>query len=418
MESLVERHQTGWARDLLSTFPAVVVQGARQVGKSTFAGVVCADRDHVSVTLDDIAAADAAHIDPTSFVEQAGPGTLVIDEIQRDTSLLLAIKASIDRDRRPGRFLLTGSSDLLRLTRTPDSLAGRAVTLELRGLSQGELAGEREDFAAWVRSADGDLGGPDSTWTRQDYVRAIARGGYPEVRDFDERMRGVWFDSYLERVLHRDIGDVSRGLSSDRLTSIIRLVAANQGGEMVQARLADELAIPKSAVASYLSALETLCLTNDVAPWRANLTKREIGRHKVSVADSGLALRLARLTPAGLSRLDAASTVGRQLEAFVVAEILKQRGWSGERFEVGHFRDRDGLEVDVVLEFADGSAFLVEVKATATYRAEHVKAIRELAGRLGDRFLGGAVLGLSPHRVQLARGVWGVPVSVLWDHAG
>lgn len=413
---LIQRHVFAHGRELLDAFPAVVIQGARQVGKSTLARMLVDSREHVALTLDDDDVRGAALADPRAFVAQAGHATLVIDEIQRAPSLLLAIKASIDADRTPGRFLLTGSSDLLRLSRAPDSLAGRAVTLELAGLSQGEHAGRMDDFATWIRTTRDPRRAPASTWSRFQYVQALARGGYPEVRARTDRLRAIWFDSYIERVLRRDIGDVSRGLSSDRLHAVLRLVAANQGGELVQARLADDLAMPRSSMAAYLAALATLYLTSDLPPWGANLTRREVGRHKVAVADPGLALRLARLHPGALERLTNAPVLGPQLEGFVATELTKQRGWSAQEFELAHFRDRAGLEVDLVIEYADGAVFLIEVKATSTYRAEHVRAIRALAERLGDRFLGGAVFGLSTERYLLGDRIWGLPVATLWEH--
>lgn len=399
----------------MAHFPAVVIQGARQVGKSTFAGMLTADRPHISVTLDDQTTRTAAREDPTAFVTQAGEGTLVIDEIQRDPALILAIKAQIDVDRRPGRFLLTGSSDLLRVSRTPDSLAGRAVTLELGGFSQGEVHRHKEDFAAHMRNSSNLGDGGASHWTRADYIRALAQGGYPEVHDLSTRLRATWFDSYIDRLLTRDVGDVSRGLSADRLLAVLRLVAANQGGELVQARLADALAMPKSGISSYLSALSALYLTTDLPPWRTNLTKREIGKHKVSVSDSGLALRLARLTPSKLEPVTSVTALGMQLEAFVASELAKQRGWSNEEFELFHFRDRDGMEVDLVVEFSDGRVFLIEVKATETLRSEHSKAIKTLGRRLGDRFTGGAVLSFVSERISLGDNVWSLPVSALWE---
>lgn len=415
MNERLSRNGYQWGRELISHFPAVVIQGARQVGKSTFARMLIEDSNHVSITLDDPTTRTAANEDPTAFVTQAGNGTLVIDEIQRDPGLLLAIKAQIDADRRPGRFLLTGSSDLLRLSGTPDSLAGRAVTLELGGFSQGELHAHKDDFAAQARNSSNLGDGKPSVWARTDYVHALAQGGYPEVRKLSDRLRATWFDSYVDRLLTRDVGDVSRGLSTDRLLAVLRLVAANQGGELVQARLANALSMPKSAISSYLSALSALYLTTDLPPWRANLTKREIGRHKVSVSDSGLALRLARFTPSKLEPVAASTTLGMQLEAFVASELTKQQGWSTEEFELFHFRDRDGLEVDLVMEFSDDRVFLIEVKATETIRSEHTKAIKSLARRLGDRFIGGAVLTLVPTRISLGDNVWALPISALWD---
>lgn len=237
------------------------------------------------------------------------------------------------------------------------------------------------------------------------------------VRNLPDRLRAAWFDSYLDRLLTRDVYDVSRGLSSDRLSAVLRLVAANQGGELVPTRLADALSIPKSTINTYLAALATLYLTNDLPPWGANLTKREIGRHKVAVADCGLAARLARLRATALESLTAATALGAQLEAFVAGELTKQRGWSAEEHDLYHFRDRNGLEVDLVIEYGDGRVFLIEVKASSTYRSDHVRGIRQLADRLGDRFIGGAVLGLSTEPLQLAQGIWGLPLSTLWEHS-
>lgn len=415
MLELIPRNLIPRGREMLTTFPAVVVQGARQVGKSTFARMLVDDTPFHQFTLDDDSVRAAAMNDSAAFVQQFPDETLVIDEIQRAPELLLAIKASIDRDRQPGRFLLTGSSDLLGLSRTPDSLAGRAVTLDLHGLSQGELLGRSEDFASWLRRLPESPQGFTTQWSRESYVAALAQGGYPELIDLTPRMRSVWIDSYLERLLRRDVGDVSRGLSTDRLAAVLRLLAANQSGELVQARLADDLGMPKSSIASYIAALQTLYLTHDLPPWGANLTKREVGRHKVSVADSALAMRLNRADPRTLVSLTSASALGALLEAFAVGELAKQRGWSAEEFDLYHFRDRDGLEVDIVVEFADGRVFLLEVKASQTYRAEQVKGIQGLAVKLGDRFLGGAVLSLAKESVQLAQGIWGFPLAILWE---
>ena len=168
MKPLINRNVLPRGHELLDAFPAVVIQGARQVGKTTLAQMLVASRPHARLNLDDEDVRDAALADPRTFAAQAPEGTLVVDEIQRAPSLLLAVKSAIDADRRPGRFLITGSSDLLRLSRTPDSLAGRAVTLELHGLSQGELTGRVDDFAHWVRSPGDCVGAPSAVCSRAD----------------------------------------------------------------------------------------------------------------------------------------------------------------------------------------------------------------------------------------------------------
>ncbi|MFT4035992.1 MAG: ATP-binding protein [Patulibacter sp.] len=416
--TLTPRHLLPLGRDLLATFPAVVVQGARQVGKSTFAAMLTEARAHHTVTLDHEPTRTTALDDPHAFVTQYPERTLVIDEIQRAPQLLLAIKAAIDADRRPGRFLLTGSSELLRTGRAPDSLAGRAVSLHLHGFSQGELAGQREDFAHWLRHLPRNPQGLRSDWTRRDYVNALARGSFPELGGLDQRMRHHWLDSYVERLLQRDAAEVAPRLRSDRLPAVLSLIAANQAGELVRTRVAEHLELSASSVEPYLSTLDALYLTSALRAWGPNLTKREVGRRKVSVTDSALALRLLRQHPDGLLDLTAATQLGPHIEAFVAAELLRQQAWSQEEFSLYHFRDRDGIEVDLVIEFADGAVFLIEVKATESYRAQHLHGIRTLAERLGDRFLGGAVLGLAHDSHQLGERLWAFPISALWQAAG
>lgn len=400
-------------RQLLSAFPAVVIQGARQVGKSTLARQLVQDRTAVVVTLDDRRTRDAAVADESAFVEQCPDGVLVVDEVQREPELLLAIKASIDRDRRPGRFLLTGSADLLTVKGRTDSLAGRAATLRLRGLSQGELAGHPEDFVSSL------LASPaphrfTTEWARADYAAAMAKGGYPDTRGLHPRLRHAWLDSYLDRVLERDATLLPSGGQPRRLRSVLSLVAANQAGELVKARIADGADIPRNTITAYLDVLRSVYLVDELPPWTANLTKREVGRTKAFVGDSALALRLNRLTEQQLLPLTSDS-IGGLFEAFVASELLKQQSWSGHDYQPFHFRDRDGVEVDLVLELDDGRIIAIEVKASSTYRSEHFAGLRFLKDKLGDRFVAGIVVGMSDSGYQFADRLYGLPAAALWQ---
>lgn len=413
MDALFPRGTTSIGRELLTAFPAVAVQGARQVGKSTLARQLVEGRTAVVVTLDDRRTRDAALADEVAFVEQSPDGVLVIDEVQREPELLLAIKASIDRDRRPGRFLLTGSADLLAVKGRTDSLAGRAATLRLRGLSQGELAGSPEDFVTAVRG--GAHSRPFVTeWARADYVAALAQGGYPEVRGLAPRLRHVWLDSYLDRVLERDATLLPSGAQPRRLRSVLSLLAANQSGELVKARIADDADIPRNSITAYLDVLRSVYLVDELPPWTANLTRREIGRPKSFVGDSALALRLNRQTEQQLLPLTS-DAIGGLFEAFVASELLKQRAWSEQDYQVFHFRDRNGVEVDLVLELDDGRVLALEVKASSTYRADQFAGLRFLKDKLGDRFVAGIVLGMSDTGYQYADRLYGLPASALWQ---
>ncbi len=409
----VPRNALQLGRDLLATFPAVVIQGARQVGKSTLAGQLVSGEKAVSVTLDDRATRDSAAMDERGFVEQHNNGTLVIDEVQREPELLLAIKQSIDTNREPGRFLLTGSADMLSVKGSTDSLAGRAVTLRLRGLSQGEVEGHKEDFVASV--ARGQYP-PDfkTTWSREAYISAIEVGGYPEVRQLNPRMRAIWIDSYIERVLTRDAITLPSGSNTARLRAILSLVAANQAGELVKARYADKAGIPTNTITSYLDVLNDLFLVEELPSWSTNLTKRAIARPKIFVADSAIAMRLNRLTAQHLAPLTADS-IGPLFEAFVASELLKQSSWTEQPFQLFHFRDRNGLEVDLLAELEDGRVIAFEIKASSSYRASQFTGLAALRDKLGDRLIAGFVLGMSDVRYRFADRLYGLPAAALWQ---
>lgn len=413
MNSLVERHLRAFATEALQAFPVLVIEGARQVGKSTFAGMLVSGRTSLSLTLDDRTLLDAARQDPQGFVEQAGERVLVIDEVQRAPDLILAVKLSVDRHRAPGRFILTGSSDLLALERTPDSLAGRAVTLALAPLSQGELAGSLDDLVP--RLIHEDPLPTTKPWTRAQYVAAVVRGGYPEVRLLDARMRRTWIDSYIRRIVQRDATEVLATPQPQRLTSLLRLIAANQSGELVKARLATAAALPASSITPYLDALRTLFLITMIEPWTPNLTRREVGRPKAVVTDSGVAARLAGLTEEGLGQPTGNDHLGPLLEGFVAAELTRQQGWSAEEFRVGHFRDRNGLEVDLIIELGDGRVIGIEVKAAQTLRAQDFRGLGGLRDRLGDRFVRGVVLYTGYRSVPFGDRLSGLPVCALWE---
>lgn len=409
---LISRHAESLGRDMLGAFPAVVISGARQVGKSTLAGRLVRNIPHLAVTLDDESTRAAAQADSRAFVEQFTESTLVIDEVQRYPELLLAIKASIDRNRRAGRFLLTGSADLLNVKGQTDSLAGRAVTLNLRGFSQGELAGRIDDFVAMA--ASGERFTSTTTWARPDYARALASGGYPEIQRMPDRMRTVWIDSYIDRILTRDAVSLPSGGRASRIRTVLGLLAANQAGELVKSRVAEQARIPANSIDAYLDVLRSVYLVDLLPPWTPNLTKREVGRPKAFVTDPALALRLTRQTASQLEDL-ASDTIGSHLEAFVAGELLKQQAWSTEEFTLFHFRDRNGVEVDLVLELGDSRVIGVEVKASSTYRTEHFKGLRALQDKVGDRFIAGYVLGMGERRFDFAPGLYGLPVSALWE---
>jgi predicted AAA+ superfamily ATPase len=400
--------------EALADTPVVVVQGARQVGKSTLARQVLESRAGRWLSLDSTAVRAAAVADPDGFVRQS-EGVLVIDELQLVPQLVRALKGAVDEDRRPGRFLVTGSADLLGLPGAQESLAGRAETVILYGLSQGELRGVREHFVD--RLLAGDLSALSQTaepLSRANYMELICAGSYPEPQRRQGRRRQAWFDNYLSRVLSRDAADISGLQHLDRLPVLVRLLAANSAGELVQTRLAGSSGIPASSLPPYLDLLQTLYLAHVLPAWGRNLTSRVTDRPKIALLDTGLAARLQNVTAPALTPGVASDVAGGLTEAFVAGELRRQLGWSQTAAQLFHFRDRNGLEVDLVLEDGQGHVAAIEVKASVSVRAEDFRGLAGLRDRLGDRFRAGIVLHAGAQALPFGDRFAALPISSLW----
>lgn len=407
-----------FARDLvedtLADTPITVVQGARQVGKSTLVREIVADREATVLSLDATATYNAARADPDAFVRQT-TDLLVIDEVQRVPELVRAMKDAVEEDRRPGRFLITGSANLLELSGTQESLAGRAETVVLYGLSRGELAGRREDFIDRLLAGDEKaLQSRPGTLTRHDYLEILCAGSYPEALGREDRRRNAWFDNYLKRIVSRDARDVSRLAHLDRLPDLVRLLAANNSGELVKARLGADAQIPETSVPSYVELLETLYLVHRLPAWGNNLTKRVTGRPKVSLLDTGLAARLNHVTPAAMAPGAVSDAGGGLFEGFVAGELRRQLVWSQTEADLFHFRDRDGREVDIIIEGSDRRVAGIEMKAAGSVSHRDFRGLEFLRDKLGARFAMGVVLYTGREPLPFGDRLWALPYSALW----
>lgn len=412
MDAGVSRNILPAARDYLAHFPIVFIEGARQVGKSTLTRqLLGSDPDTIFVNFDDPSVLSAAKENPTLFVNQARK-TLVLDEVQRYPEIFLAIKSSVDSNRRPGRFLATGSVGVLRAPSTPESLAGRALTIRLRGFSQGEVRGVQEDFVSFFRTL-GSPFGISSSLGRTDYVERITVGGFPELRDKPRRIRRAWLKEYVERIIEKDVGIFPRGTQPQRLKSVLSLIAGNHSGELVYSRLANELDVSMPSMKDSVDALENVFLIDRIPAWSSNVTKREVARPKVIISDSGLAAHLMGSSSDSMADLTSPA-MGPLLEGFVAAELLKQREWASEHFDLYHFRDRTGNEVDFVLVLEDGGILGIEVKATGDPRDHHVKGLKVLRDRVGTKWRGGVLLHTGAEGLALGDDIFALPVSTLW----
>jgi hypothetical protein len=412
---LFSRHAERLAAEALADTRVVVVNGARQVGKSTLAELLVARSAGArELYLDDQAVRAAAEADPSAFVRH--DGLLMIDEIQRVPELLLAIKREVDRDPRPGRFLLTGSARLLGLRDLPDALPGRSETIELWPLSQGEIDSAADGFVDAVFRLDGLRVQPCSL-TKRDYVARALRGGYPEaVRRDPGRRRARFFDSYVTDLVTRDvqqISDIERPAEMRRLLSV---VSARMGTLAVVQSIANDIALPRQTLSRYLDLLELIFVIKRIPAWSSNLTTRAISTPKLIVTDSGLGGRLIGMSEERAK--DPTAPVGPLLENFAIGEVARQLTWAEEPVQLFHYRDRDQVEVDMVLEHAAGTVVGIEVKAAETVRTEDFRGLRHLANRLGDRFRAGIVLYAGEQQLSFGDRLTALPMAALWTLEG
>jgi predicted AAA+ superfamily ATPase len=386
----------------------VVVNGARQTGKSTLAELALAKVDGGRARfLDDPATRSAAQSDPVRFVRH--DGTLLIDEVQRVPDLWLAIKNEVDRDPRPGRFLLTRSARLLGLASLPDALPGRSETIELWPLSQGEIDGGPDGFVDAVFERGAEIPPPAGELRRRDYLARAVRGGYPEsVRREQPRRRSRFFENYVADLLARDVKQVAQIERSSDMRRLLSLLAAQTAGLVNYSRLAGDLAITAPTVRNYIEILETIYLVRLVPAWSANLTTRTVATPKVTFVDSGLAAYLASGTTS-----DAA--VGGLVENLVLGELARQLTWSDVSARLFHYRDRDQVEVDALLEDNAGNVVGIEVKAAETARAEDFAGLRHLQRRLGSRFRAGILLYCGTETLPFGQDLACAPISALWS---
>ncbi len=394
----------------MSDTPVVLLNGARQTGKTTLARAMAEKTGAEYFTLDDAATLALAASDPVGFIRNL-QGPVVLDEIQKAPDLFPAIKVSVDTRRQPGRFLLTGSANVVTLPRLSESLAGRMEVIPLFPFSMGELAGTREQFV--TRLLDGTLANMKLTATTPDLAARVTRGGYPEaVQRTAQDRRSAWFASYLSTILQRDVRDLARVDALHQLPNLLKLLATRTAGLVNLADVGRDAGLPHTSLTRYLALLETVFLVHRLPAWSPHLGKRLVKAPKLHLVDTGLA---CHLIGADARRLHGdRALLGRMLETFVVGELRKQLSWAAPHATLYHFRTSGGSEVDVVLEQADGSVAGVEVKASATVTASDFAALQALRDQLEKQFRTGIVLYLGDRVIPFSEKLWLVPIQALW----
>ncbi len=366
------------------------------------------------LTLDDPTVLAAAVADAAGFLSGLS-GPVVLDEVQRAPNLFIAIKEAVDRERTPGRFLLTGSANVLLVPTISESLAGRVELITLWPLSQGELEGRSDSFIDAVFA--GDLASLQMHAVKKNAMpltERIVRGGYPEpiTRPAGAR-RAAWYASYLTTILQRDIRDLSNIEGLSDLPRLLGLIASRTSGLLNFSDLARSLSMPQSSLKRYFALLEATFLVVTIPAWSSNHGLRLAKAPKVMLGDTVMACHLMGMDEARLK--DDGSAGGALLETFVAMELAKQIGWSAARPKLYHFRTATGREVDLVLEDPAGRIVGIEVKSASSVNSRNFAGLRALWEATGSKFVRGIVLLCGPQTVAFEGNLAAVPISTVWQ---
>lgn len=401
--------------DAISDTPVVLVTGARQTGKSTL--VVHINENgppRKYVTLDLLSTFNAARSDPEGFIH-ALDGPVVIDEIQRIPELLLPIKVAVDTNRQPGRFILTGSANILMLPKVSESLSGRMEILTLYPFSKSELTGIQQSFPDTLYEANSvqAFGSIPKRPLQSDIIETLIKGGYPEIqsRNTQSRQR-AWFNSYITTLIERDIKEFSNIENSTDISKLLMLLAAHSGGLSHYAELSRVLEIPQTTLKRYVTILRAAHLVQIIPAWSNNLGKRVVRSPKLVLNDTGLMSHLLGINSQRLK--NDPILYGRLFECFVILELLKQCSWSQTNAKCYHFRTSSGQEVDIILEYPTGEIVGIEIKSRATVSANDFKWLKAFQELVGKRFLRGIVLYTGDTIIPFGENLLAIPVHLLW----
>lgn len=408
---MVARRAEALVVEALQDTRVVLVNGARQAGKSTLTRLVVAQRPQAAVRLlDEPAVIESARNDPMEFVRH--DDIMVIDEIQLAPELLRPIKLVVDLDPTPGRFLLTGSSRILALRTLPDALPGRIEIIELWPFSQGEIHNGPDQFvdAAFTHGSALEY---SSSLRKRDYLERVVVGGFPEAVRRSPRRRPSFFDAYLTTLVERDVLELANIERQGDLFRLLRILASRAGSLLIPGSLTGPTGIPRTTLTRYLELLTSVFLIKTIPAWSSGQTRRAIGTPKLGFVDTGIA---AHLIGQDVRRLGdpGSAAAGPLMENFVVMELARQLSWSEQRGTLHHYRTKDQIEVDAVIETPDGRVVGIEVKAGSTVRSEDIRGLRHLADLLGDRFTAGFVFYTGQQTLPFGPKIRAIPLEALW----
>ena len=416
LTGLAKRRLVDVVEARLAEEPVVVLNGPRTVGKSTLLSQLGEHLGRSVIDCDDPATRSAVRDDPARFVES--DRLVLIDEYQHVPALLDAIKAQLNRDLRPGRYILAGSTRYTTLPQAGQALTGRVDIIPVLPLSQGEIDSVRETFVArLLDGAEVDMASPAVPATRDEYAQRSTSGGMPvALRRPPGRSRSRWFSNYVDLVVDRDVLDISRVRQREMLPRLLGQLAARSGQVLNMAATSGTIGLEKSTAENYIKLLEAVFLIYRLPAWGTTLGSRVTKHPKVHLVDSGVMAWLLNLTPEKIAQaLPAALTdYGHLLETFAVGEILKQASWSEAPVTAGHFRTEAGEEVDLVVERDDGQVIAFEIKAGTRIDSGDLRGLRQLKDRLGTRLQEAIVLYTGVHAYSRDDWIRVLPLDRLW----
>jgi len=409
---LIPRLVEARLREALDDSPVVLIHGPRQCGKTTLTQRVGRKLGFAYLSLDDDVSRAAAEADPMGFVADL-PERVVLDEVQRVPSLFTALKVAVDRDRVPGRFLLTGSANVLFVPQLADSLAGRMEILRLFPFAQCEIEGRSPSFLAAL--FEGRFKAQPGERLGRKLAERVVAGGYPAalVRKTPRR-QAAWYRNYIETMVQRDVRSLARIASLDALPRLLALVAGQTSRLLNVSGLAGPFQLSRPTIRDYVTLLEQVFLIEELPPWHSNRLSRLVKKPKLHMADTGLAAALLGLDAAAL--YEDRETYGQLLETFVLQELRRLASGYEDDVRFHHFRAKDDYEVDVVLECAGRKLAGIEVKASSTVTAADFRGLRKLAAATGLRLTAGVVLYDGQTSAGFGDNLYAVPIRALWEN--
>lgn len=407
---MFKRNIKPFLKKALKRSPIVLLNGARQVGKSTLALEFLKEGNFNYLTFDDETVYLAAKSDPSGFI-QSLQKPVIIDEVQRVPEIFLPIKIDVDQNRVAGRYLLTGSANPLLIPRLGDSLAGRMEIVDLMPLSQGEISGITETFIDTAFS-DQHFKCPKKILSKNELYHKILVGGYPSVQGKDEEEVEAWMRAYINLLLQRDIKDLAQIEKLTDLPNLLKILAFRASNLLNVAEVSRECKMVATTVHRYIALLETIFIISLQKSWHTNLGLRFIKSPKVFLIDSGL---LTYLLGINMERaLTDSVQMGKALENFIVSEFKKQSTWSKTRPDLYHFRTFEGKEVDIVLENRAGQIVGIEIKSSASVNAHAFKGLKFLQEKVPDKFVKGIVFYGGSKCVPFGKNMFALPINTLW----